>query len=124
MRYKKYEINLSIITQSNVLPDIQDIRSGVPEDNEGLKKETLPDGIVLFRAPWPHEQLVYMYIPETHLMFNFDLGVTTCGLCYYKYASTRDIERYGDLRDLIFRHVLHPFFNSIPKKSFFSRFKK
>ena len=119
MRYKKYDINLSIITQSNVLPDLLKILTGAPEDNEYLKKETLPDGIVLFRAPWPHEQLVSMYIPENHLMFNFDLGIATSALGFYKYASTRNIERYGYLRDLTFRHVLHPFFDSIPKKSSF-----
>ena len=117
MRYKKYNINLDIVTQDNSLPDLSSIHSDVLEDNEYLKKETLPDGVILYRAASPFSQLVSMYIPEYHPVFNFDLGIISCTKCYYKNAATRDIEKFGYIRELIFRHIIHSFFNSIPKKS-------
>lgn len=115
MRYKKYNIDLKVITKSNVLPDLSSIHNNLLDDNEFLRKETMLDGIVVYRAGNPFfSKLISMNIPEDHPAFNFDISVSSCFGCYFR-PSTRDIERHGDIRDLLFRHIVHPLFNSLKK---------
>lgn len=126
MRYKKYNIDLDVITKANVLPDLSSVHNNVLEESEYLKMETMPDGIVIYRAASPFSQLVSMHIPEYHLAFNYDIGVVSLAKCYLDKSkvSIRDIDRRGDLRDLIFKYIVHPLFNSIPKNKITSWFKK
>lgn len=115
MRYKTYNIDLRDITKFNVLPDLSSIHNNLLEDNEYLKKETMLDGIVVYRAGNPFfSKLINMNIPENHPAFNFDIGVVSCFKCYF-HPPTRDAERHGYLRDLIFRYIVHPLFNSLKK---------
>lgn len=118
MRYKKYNIDLRDITKSNVLPDLSSIHNNLLDDNELLRKETMIDGIVVYRAGNPFfSKLISMNIPENHPAFNFDIGVISCAKCYLDKSkvSIRDIDRRGNLRDLVFRHIVHPLFNSLKK---------
>lgn len=115
MRYKKYNIDLRDITKSNVLPDLSSIYNNLLDDNEFLRKETMIDGIVVYRAGNPFfSKLISMNLPEDHPAFNFDIGVFSCSKCYF-HPSTIDAERHGNLRDLVFRHIVHPLFNSLKK---------
>lgn len=125
MRYKKYHINLAVITMSKVLPDLSSVHNNVLEESDYLKMETMPDGIVIYRAASPFSQLVSMHIPEGHPAFNYDIGVISLGKCYLDKlkVSIKDIDRRGDIRDLIFNYIIHPLFNSIPKNKITSWLK-
>ena len=120
MRYKKYHIDLAGVTGSNALPDLLSVGSKTLEDNEYLKKETTHDGIVIYRAGSRFSQLAVIYIPEDHPVFNFDIGTKSCASYYYS-TSVKDVSRNGDLRDLIFKYIIHPFFDSLPKNKWFKK---
>ena len=112
---EKYNIHLGDITKSNVLPDLFSIDNNLVDDNVLTRKETMLDGIVVYRARNPFfSKLISMNIPEDHPAFNFDISASSCFGCYFR-PSTRDIERHGDIRDLLFRHIIHPLFNSLKK---------
>ena len=115
MRYKKYNIDLRDITKSNVLPDLSSIHNNLLEDNEYLRKETMLDGIVVYRARNPFSKLISMNIPEDHPAFNFDISVSSCFKCHNPSSTYKDMTRHGDIRDLLFRHIVHPLFNSLKK---------
>jgi len=114
VRYKKYNIDLGDITKSNVLPDLSSIHNNLLEDNEYLRKETMLDGIVVYRARNPFSKLISMNLPEDHPAFNFSIGVSSCFKCYFN-PPTKDILRYGGISDLLFRYIVHPLFNSLKK---------
>jgi hypothetical protein len=115
VRYKKYNVDLGDITKSNVLPDLSSIHNNLLEDSEYLRKETMLDGIVVYRARNPFSKLISMNLPEDHPAFNFDIGVLSCVKCYLFHPPTKDIERHGNIRDLLFRYIVHPLFNSLKK---------
>ena len=121
MRYKKYHIDLVGVTESNALPDLLSVSSKSLEGNEYLKKETTSDGIVIYRASSRFSQLAVIYIPEDHPVFNFDIGTKSCASYYYSTRSAKDISKSGDVRDLIFKYIIHPFFDSIPKNKWFRK---
>jgi hypothetical protein len=113
MRYKRYNIDLGDITKSNVLPDLSSIHNNLLEDNEYLRKETMLDGIVVYRARNPFSKLISMNLPEDHPAFNFDIGVSSCFKRHFQ-PSAISLRR-RDIRDLLFRYIVHPLFNSLKK---------